>query len=93
MVPILLFGSISPDTDQYRKLFEYEALSENTVTPLGFGGKSNELYVTAYHNGRLALFLVDLNGDLKNKTLVYSSDEYDFDGGLIYSDKHGDVVG
>lgn len=76
-----------------RILWEYEALSEDVVYPLGFAADPNVLYVRAYHDGRLAVFRVDLSDPGLEKELIYADDYVDVSGRLVYSPRKEDVVG
>lgn len=81
------------DGDNWRDLWSYEVFSADTVEPLGFGKDPNELYILAYHEGFKAAFKVDLSSDSLERELVYANADYDVNGGLIYSDKTGEVIG
>jgi len=81
------------DGKNWRMLWEYQALAGQDVIPKGFAADPNILYVNAYHQGRLAIFRVDLSDPELSKELVYSNERLDVTGRLIYSPKHGDVVG
>ncbi len=76
-----------------RVLWEYEALSEHEVDPMGFAADPNVLYVRAYHEGRLAVFRVDLTDPTLEKDLVYADEYEDVSGSLVYSPRKKDVVG
>jgi dipeptidyl aminopeptidase/acylaminoacyl peptidase len=76
---------------KWEKIFEYNALEEPAITPLGFGLDPNILYYREYRNDKLALFKLNLT--TKEKTLVYADENYDVDGSLLYSRKSGDVIG
>jgi len=77
----------------WRQLWEYEMLAGEDVIPKGFAADPNILYVNAYHEGRLAIFRVDLTDPELNKELIHSNERLDVTGGLVYSPKHKDVVG
>ena len=63
------------------------------IEPMGFGLDPDILYVRADHNGRNAIFRVDVSrGDLPMELLA-SDDIYDINGSLIYSRKTRDVTG
>lgn len=79
--------------NSWESLWEFEALSEDSVWPMGFDGDANILFVRAYHEGREAVFKVDLQDPLLNKTLVHSDNTYDVSGTLIYSLAKQQVVG
>ena len=76
-----------------RILWTYKALSEDVVYPLGFAADPNILYVRAYHEGRLAVFRVDLSDPELKKDLVYANERLDVSGSLVYSPGKKDVVG
>jgi len=64
--------------------WEFDTMSENIVHPLGFGIEPNVLFVLAYHEGKLAVFKVDLTTSNLDKKLVYSHPDYDIDASLVY---------
>lgn len=80
-------------TKEWRNIWEYEIFDAPDITPLGFGLDPNKLYIRANHNGRYAIFKVDLTTPDLKKTLVFSDENYDVEGSLIYSTKTNDVVG
>ena len=80
-------------TNEWRELWPYETFSEDQVSVAGFGHDPNELFIYAYHNGRLALFRVDLQDPELKRTLVLDHPEYDITGGLIYSPSLEKVIG
>jgi len=79
------------DDDKLHKMFEFNALEEPGITPLGFAKDPNFLYYNAYQNDKKALFKIHLPS--KKTTLVFADDDYDVDGSLIYSKKTNDVIG
>lgn len=78
---------------KWRTLFEFEAFAADQVWPLGFGYNHQELYVSAYHDGREAIFKVDLSTEALEKELIFADDFYDVDGGIIYSQVSEEVIG
>ena len=60
---------------------------------MGFGNDPNTLYVSAYHEGRAAIFKVDLTDPDLNRELVFSHPKYDADSSLVYSAVTNDVIG
>ena len=80
-------------TNKWRQIWEYKILEEPSIVPLGFALDPNQLYVRADHNGRAAIFLVDISDITLPKKLIFSDAQYDVDGGLIYSKKTNDVIG
>ena len=81
------------DQDNWRVLWNYESLSEDAITPLGFDIDPNILYYRAYHNDYLAVFKVDITDPNLQEELVYSDESYDVNGSLIYSQKNKKVIG
>jgi len=81
------------DDNSWIPLWTYEAFSADSVWPLGFAKDPNILFVRAYHEGREAVFKVDLRDPSLNKELVFSDPVYDASGSLIYSELSGRVVG
>ena len=80
-------------TEKWRNIWEYEIFDAPDITPLGFGLNPNDLYIRADHNGRYALFKVDVSKSDLPRELVYSDENYDIEGSLIYSQKTNDVIG
>lgn len=78
---------------KWEPLWKFEALSENEIWPLGFGHDPNELYVRALHEGREAIFRVDLASPARALQLVYANQHYDVDGELVYSPLKKKIVG
>ena len=80
-------------TNEWRRIWDYEILGEPSIVPLGFAADPNQLYIRADHNGRFAIFKVDVFKPDLPQELVFSDPDYDVDGSLIYSQKTNDVVG
>lgn len=80
-------------TNDYRLLWEFEALSADEIWPIGFGKAANQLYVSAYHQGRRAIFLVDLNDPQLKLELVMSDENYDVPASMQYSAAKQKVIG
>lgn len=78
---------------KWTTLWEFESFTEDKVWPIGFGENPNILYVSALHNGRDAVFKVDLSDSDLNKELVYANSKYDVSGSLVYSKLTKKVVG
>ncbi|WP_372943104.1 alpha/beta hydrolase family protein, partial [Shewanella sp.] len=76
-----------------RLLWEFEALDENAIWPMGFDHDPNILYVSAYHQGLKAIFKVNLTDPDLTKELVYQNENYDVEGQLIYSTLKQKVIG
>ncbi len=80
-------------TNQWRRIWDYEILGEPGIVILGFARDPNTLYIRADHNGRFAIFKVDLSKPNLPRELVFSDPDYDVLGRLIYSQKTNDVIG
>jgi dipeptidyl aminopeptidase/acylaminoacyl peptidase len=76
-----------------RDLWTYQVFEKNVVRILGFGLDPNFLYISALHQGRDAIFKVNLLDEHLSRELILADDKYDVDGSLIYSPKTGDVIG
>ncbi|MFQ3251603.1 MAG: dipeptidyl aminopeptidase/acylaminoacyl peptidase [Glaciecola sp.] len=79
------------DDTNLRKIFEYNAMTENGIAILGFDLDPNILYYRTYEGDKLALLSLDLTS--MKKTLVFADENYDVDGSLVYSSKTNDVIG
>jgi len=84
---------MDPESRDWSVLWRFEAFSEDQVWPLSFDKDPNVLYVTAYHQGRRAVFKVDLSDPELAKELVFADPDYDAGGSLIYSKLSGEVIG
>lgn len=78
---------------KWNELFEFDVFSALSTRPLGFDQDPNILYFIAYHDGRKAVFKMDLRDKASSKELVFSNSEYDIEGSLIFSEKAKKVVG
>lgn len=78
---------------ELKKLWQFAALSEQEVWPLGFDVQPNLLYVSAYHEGRKAIFKVDLATDTLERTLVKANANFDVPEHLDYNPLTGEVIG
>lgn len=87
-----ILHSFAGDQD-WRPLWEFEAFADDQVWPMGFSKNSNELYVLALHNGKDAIFRVDVTDSNLTKELVYADENYDVSGELFYSASTGEAVG
>jgi dipeptidyl aminopeptidase/acylaminoacyl peptidase len=84
---------LDPNTENWTTAWEYVVLDEPDISIAGFGSKSNELFIFADHEGRQALFKVDLAKPGYPKELILSHKNYDVSGQLIYSSALKEVVG
>lgn len=81
------------DGKKARDLWSYEVFEQGVVHVLGFDLDPNILYIRALHQGRYAVFKVDLQDKTLKRELIFADDKYDVDGSLMYSPKTGAVVG
>ncbi|WP_158559715.1 MULTISPECIES: S9 family peptidase [unclassified Herbaspirillum] len=88
----------APGSDKWETLSRYTAdnydeIREKRMTPLGFDSDPNFLYVNADHQGKEAVFRVDLSQAGFPRTLVHADARFDVDGGVIYAPWLKKVVG
>ena len=76
-----------------RDLWSYEIFEKSVVHILGFDLDPNILYIRALHQGRYAVYKVNVQDKDLKRELIYADNKYDVDGSLIYSTKTGAVVG
>jgi dipeptidyl aminopeptidase/acylaminoacyl peptidase len=81
------------DSRKWETLWEFESFADDQVWPIGFGKNPDTLYVNAYHEGRRAIFKVNVSDPELGKELVFSDPNYDVSGSLVYSKITGDVIG
>lgn len=83
----------TPTSSKWHQIKTDEPLDSMLVNILGFGLNPNELYINEVHEGRLAVFKLDLSSLPPARELILSDANYDVRGSLIYSEKTGDAVG
>jgi dipeptidyl aminopeptidase/acylaminoacyl peptidase len=81
------------ESQEWVEVWKSKVFLKPSVEPLGFGLDPNILYVRADHNGRNAIFKVDVSKADLPMELVAEDDKYDINGNLIYSPKTREVVG
>ncbi len=81
------------DSDDWKPLWTYEYLSDDTVIPVGFGSDPHTLYITADNDGFYALFRVNLKDPDLKRELVFAEADGDFCGRLMFSRKTNSVSG
>jgi dipeptidyl aminopeptidase/acylaminoacyl peptidase len=82
-----------PDGSNWRVAWRYKTLSRDRVWPLGFGTDPNRLFVSADHQGRQAIFDVDLRDTQLPRLLRFSHPVVDVGGPLLHSNATGEVIG
>lgn len=81
------------EDEKWIKAWFYKPLEEEGYQVMGFDKDPNLLYLRAYHNDKLAVFIVDLRDEDLQPKLVFADPNYDIDGSLIYSAKTQSPVG
>jgi dipeptidyl aminopeptidase/acylaminoacyl peptidase len=81
------------DQKRFRTLWRYERFSGDEIIPLGFAMNPDHLYVQRYHQGYMAVFLVDLNAPDRETTPVWQLTGRDVDARMLFSTAHGETIG
>jgi dipeptidyl aminopeptidase/acylaminoacyl peptidase len=82
------------DTNSWKDFSRQKGVfSDEDITILGFGRNPNEMFFSAYHDDRLAIFTADLKDPNLKRNLVLSDKQYDISGSLIYDANDKDVIG
>lgn len=80
------------ESGDFKTLWQFEAFSEQAVWPIAFDQNPNLLYVSAYHDGRKAIFKVDLSAPSLQLELVKSDENYDVPAEIDYSWQEQKVI-
>ncbi|NRF66224.1 S9 family peptidase [Aquincola sp. S2] len=82
-----------PEGQRWRTAWSFDVFDRDAVWPIGFRADPNRLIVQADHEGRRAVFEVDLSqADLPRKLLV-SHPRFDLGGELMTAPKTGQAIG
>jgi dipeptidyl aminopeptidase/acylaminoacyl peptidase len=84
---------LRPGQTEWVEAWRWPAFSEQAISILGFGKDPKDLYISANHEGRLAVFKVDLTKADLPRQLILSHPVYDIEGSLIYSAARDEPVG
>ncbi|RVT46452.1 S9 family peptidase [Rheinheimera sediminis] len=84
---------LPPGTESWQELARWPAFSDKAISILGFGKDPKDLYITAVHQGRDAVFKVDISKADFPRQLILSHPKYDIAGDLIYSSARQEPVG
>lgn len=84
---------LRPGQTEWVEAWRWPAFSEQAISMLGFGKDPKDLYISANHEGRLAVFKVDLSKADLPRQLILSHPVYDIEGSLIYSAARDEPVG
>ena len=76
-----------PDGSNWRTAWSYGMFARDVVEPMGFGNDVNKLYVSADHEGRRAVFEVDLADPALPRKLLLSHPRLDVNGELMLAPK------
>lgn len=79
------------EDDDWQRHFEYNALTDPAIHPVGFDLDPNILYFKKYNGDKRALFKIDLRTN--QQELVFEDPDFDVDGRLLYSKKTRGVIG
>ena len=82
-----------PDGQNWRTLWRWKLFSKDSVQPMGFGKDPNVLYIEAEHEGRDAVFTVDLSRPGLPRTLKLAHPTRDVGGSLMRSTVTDEVIG
>jgi dipeptidyl aminopeptidase/acylaminoacyl peptidase len=82
------------DGQRWRTLWRFKSrAASEAVWPLGFGADPQQLFVEAQHQGRAAVFKVDLADPALPRSLVLAHPSYDVRGRLVRARRGGEPVG
>jgi dipeptidyl aminopeptidase/acylaminoacyl peptidase len=82
-----------PDGKNWRTAWAFDMFDVQAVWPLGFGADPDRLIVSADHEGRRAVFEVDLRGATLPKRKLLSHPRYDISGKLVHDPANGEAIG
>ncbi|MBU2114124.1 MAG: S9 family peptidase [Gammaproteobacteria bacterium] len=80
------------DSHEFRELWQFDALSEDAIWPIGFDADPQLLYVSAYHEGRKAIFKVNLAQQQPKLELVKADANYDVAADVTYSWQENKII-
>lgn len=80
------------DTKEFRTLWQFDIFTEQEVWPIGFDADPNILYVSAYHEGKLAIFKTDLSAAQPTLQLVKADENYDVPADISYSWQDNKII-
>ncbi|HSW07876.1 S9 family peptidase [Aquabacterium sp.] len=81
------------DGQNWRRAWTYELFSPDSVRPLGFGKDADRLYISANHEGRAAVFEVDLRDPALPRRLLLSDPRHDLGGELMLAPQTQEAIG
>ena len=81
------------DGSNWRTAWRYRQFDRHAVEPMGFGADPDKLYIRADHEGREAVFEVDLADPALPRKLLLSNPKWDIGGELLIAPKTGAAIG
>lgn len=81
------------DGSNWRTAWRYRQFERDEVEPMGFGKDPDKLYIRADHQGREAVFEVDLADPALPRKLMLSHAKWDIGGPLLIAPKTGEAIG
>lgn len=82
-----------PDGKNWRSAWSFDIFDASAVWPLGFGTDPDRLIVAAPHEGRRAVFEVDLRDPTLAARRLLSHPDYDISGRLLHDPSSGAAIG
>ena len=82
-----------PDGQNWRSAWRYDVFDASAVWPLGFGADPNRLIVAADHEGRRAVFEVDLRDPALPRRPLLVHPHHDLTGQLLHDPATGEAIG
>jgi acetyl esterase/lipase len=82
-----------PDGSNWRTAWRFGLFDRAAVWPLGFGVDPNKLYVSADHDGRAAVYEVNLADPQLQRRLLLADEDFDVGGELMRAPKTQEVIG
>jgi dipeptidyl aminopeptidase/acylaminoacyl peptidase len=82
------------ESESWKDLTTFKGFfSKEDLNLLGFGENPNELFISSYHQDRLAIFKINLKDPEFKRELVLADEHYDINGSLVYSPDGKKVIG
>ncbi len=82
-----------PESTLWRELVEYDLAKETGLFPLAFDADPDWLYVRDQHQGKAAIFKMNVVDRRVDRVLVAADAKQDLTGGLVYAPGRKKVVG
>ena len=82
-----------PESSLWRELVEYDLAKETGLLPLAFDADPDWLYVRDVHQGKAAIFKINVVDRATDRILIAADAKYDLTGELVYAPGRKKVVG